>query len=328
MRTPLFCVLTAHLLTAQTPPVDLPSAMEQLSSATQTLQRAIEARDRAGYETPLATLEQQVRALRAAVPAAETDRHRALNALDTAIAHLRTPIDDGRLSDDFDFARLRAACTGCHLATRDGNGKRGLFPNRDNAVAGRVRMEELGGAPREDAAGVVVFLEAPGLEVAPLPRPPAISQKDRRFLPATLAVTTGTTVRFPNDDVVFHNVFSLSRGNVFDLGHYGKGLAKDQVLATPGLVKVHCNIHPDMAAHVLVLNTPFAAVTESTGSWSIGDVPDGDYTLRVWHPLADEQRKSVTLAGGQATTIDLTVRETKPRAQHPDKNGRPYPAKY
>lgn len=328
MRTPLFLALTAQLLTAQTPPLDLPKAMEQLSSATQTLQRAIEAGDRASYEKPLALLEQQVQTLRDAIPAAEADRHDALVALQTAISHLREPIGDGRLSDAFDFARLRAACTFCHLATRDDNQKRGLFPNRHNAVFGRLRMEALGGALRDDASGVVVFLEAPALEVAPLPRPPVISQKDRRFHPATLAVTTGTTVRFPNDDVVFHNVFSLSRGNVFDLGHYGKGLSKEQVLATPGLVKVHCNIHPDMAAHVLVLNTPFAAVSASTGAWSIGDVPDGDYTLRVWHPLAEEQKQAVTLAGGQFTAIDLTVRETKPRVQHPDKNGRPYPAKY
>lgn len=328
MRTALLAAFAAPMLAAQAPPTDLAGAMEQLSCATHALRRAVEAGDRSGYEQPLAAIEAQVHGLRPGIAPSEVDRHAALTAIETAVGQLRDPVGDGRASDPFDFARLRAACTSCHLASRDDNDRRGLFPNRDNAVSGRVLLEELGGARRDDAAGVVVFLEAPGLVATPMPRPQAISQRDRRFHPAALAVTTGTAVRFPNDDVVFHNVFSLSRGNAFDLGHYGTGLAKEHVFTRPGLVKVHCNIHPDMAAHVLVLDTPFAAVTTRTGAFAIGDVPDGDYTLRVFHPLADEQRRPIAVAGAEATRIDLTVRETKPRVQHPNKNGRPYPAKY
>jgi hypothetical protein len=83
-----------------------------------------------------------------------------------------------------------------------------------------------------------------------------------------------------------------------------------------------------MAAHVLVLDTPFRAVSQANGSWLIPDVPDGEYVLRVWQPLAEEQQRSLKLVGGRAWSVPITVRETKPRVQHTNKNGRAYPAKY
>jgi len=329
MRRSLIVVMAAPMLAAQAPALDVAAAMEALAAATTALERAITAEDRAGYAAPLESFGQQLRVLRGSASVTDNaDARASLAALELALGDLKNPLGDGRASDPFDFARLRGACTSCHLATRSDNDARGLFPNRAGAVAGRIRLEQLDGVVRDDASGVVVFLEAVGLKAAPLPRAPAISQRDRRFHPATLAVTTGTTVRFPNDDVVFHNVFSLSRANTFDLGSYGKGLSKEQVLATPGLVRVHCNIHPDMAAHVLVLDTPFSAVSTAAGFWSIGDLPEGDYTLRVWHPLAAEQRQPITVACDKSHAVALTVRETKPRVQHTNKNGRAYPDKY
>lgn len=334
MRSPFVALSLATAVLAQAPAVDVPAAMERLADATMSLQRAVDAGDRAAFAAPLARLTEQVRLLRTtptppdARAGLQDQRIAALDALGKAIEDLQHPIGDGRASDRWDLDCLRRACTSCHLATRDANADRGLFPNQRNAVFGTLRLEEQNGKVRSDSAGVVLFLEAPGLVAAPLPRPPSISQQGRRFHPSVLAVTTGTTVRFPNDDVVFHNVFSLSRSNPFDLGSYGKGQSRDLVLGNPGLVKVHCNIHPDMVAHVLVLDSAFSAVTTTTGFWAIPDVPDGDYTLRVWHPLAEEQRQPLQVTGGGGVEVPLTLRETKPRVQHANKHGRAYPEKY
>jgi hypothetical protein len=191
-----------------------------------------------------------------------------------------------------------------------------------------VQRKNRDGSPGAEASGVALFVEGVAGKTAPLPRLPSIMQKGRRFEPALLVVTSGTTVEFPNDDVVFHNVFSLSRGNTFDLGSYGKGTSKQRTFDAPGLVKVHCNIHADMAAHVLVLQTPWFTTTAADGTWSIADLPAGEFTLRVWHPLAEEQRHRLTIADGSATAMPLVVQETRPRVQHADKHGRNYREKY
>lgn len=317
--------------TAQEPPPSSTDAMQRLAEATTSVGKAIEARDRKALAAPLQALRAEVTALQQRplpVPHPEL-ASAALAELAAACADLATPVGDGAASDPFDFARLRRACTQCHLGNRDRNDERGLFPNRDNAVRGTLRVEERDGTVRTDAAGVVLFLEGEKTKSAPQPRMPTISQKGRRFDPPLLVVTTGTVVAFPNDDVVFHNVFSLSRGNAFDLGTYGKGTAKERAFASPGLVKVHCNIHPEMASHVLVLETSLTAISDAAGRFAVTDVPDGKYVLRLWHPLADEQRQEVEVVGGRLHTLaPLVVRETKPRAPHNNKHGRPYPENY
>jgi plastocyanin len=327
----LVALAATTTLPAQEPAKSPTEAMQRLAEATTAAGKAIEARDRAALAAPLAALRNEVAALQKSplsVPHQDV-ANAALAELALACADLAAPVGDGSASDPFDFARLRRACTQCHLGNRDRNDERGLFPNRDNAVRGVLRVEERDGTARESAAGVVLFLEGEQEKARPQPRMPTISQKGRRFDPPLLVVTTGTVVAFPNDDVVFHNVFSLSRGNAFDLGTYGKGTAKERAFASPGLVKVHCNIHPEMVSHVLVLETSLTAISDAGGRFTLTDVPDGKYVLRLWHPLADEQRHQVEVARGRLRTVDpLVVRETKPRAPHNNKHGRPYPENY
>jgi plastocyanin len=312
---------------ARTQDRELPAAMERLAEAVGALERAVDAGDRAEYAAPLTAIAGVSRRLRAAGD--EPARTAALDEIDAAVALMHKPVGDGRHSDPWDLARLRKGCTACHVQLRSRNEERGMFPNRGNLVTGRIELFERDGRSHANAADVVVFLEPRQPEpAAPRPRPAAISQRGRRFDPSVLVVTVGSTVLFPNDDLVFHNVFSLSRGNHFDLGTYGQGVSRQQTFATPGLVKVHCNIHPEMAAHVLVLHTSLHAVTAADGFWLIPDVPDGAYTLRVWQPLAAEQRQDIDLTGGVIHTVPLTVRETKPRVQHNDKHGRPYQKDY
>jgi hypothetical protein len=330
-------LLTAAATVAQAPPASPPADpapalrqhMEQLSGATMALQDAIVARDRAAIDRQRLQLIEIAQRLPATLPEPTAPNAvAAVAAITAAATDLGHPIGDGADSDAHDLARLRRACTGCHVHHRDADPARGLFPNRDNLVTGTVRLLDRDGNVRPDASGVVVFLEGPGRPASPLPRPARISQRDRRFEPPVLVVTTGSTVAFPNDDVVFHNVFSLSRSNPFDLGTFGKGLSRERTLGTAGLVKVHCNIHPDMIAHVLVLDTALAAVTDRDGRWLLTDVPDGDYTLRVWQALADERRQPLVVRDGRRHELALEVRETKPRVQHHNKHGRTYPERY
>lgn len=328
MRTLACVMLLGAPQSAQEPPTDLLPVMQRCAEHVDSLHKAIEARDRTAIAAAAIAIATAAQALRDPTADADHADNRAVATIAAAAGDLQQPLGDGIASDAHDFARLRAGCTSCHVRRRDRNDERGLFPDRANVVHGTVRLEERDGTLRPDASGVVVFLEAPTTTASPLPRAPAISQRGRRFDPAVVVVTAGSRVVFPNDDLVFHNVFSRSRGNAFDLGTYGKGTARERTFPAPGLVKVHCNIHPEMSAHVLVLATPFATVTAPDGLWCLPDVPDGTYTLRIWQPLADEQRHVLTVAGRRATAVPLVVRESKPRLPHQNKHGLPYPEKY
>lgn len=307
----------------------LQAPMEAFANAVHAIDQALAEGNRAAIAAPLAALEQTRKQL-AQHREPRWPHERAepwLERLAAAIARLREP-DPTATRDAYDWGELRASCTGCHLELRDGNAERGLFPNRGGAAFGRIEMRTRDGTRSDDASGVVVFLEREEATAAPLPRAPAISQHGRRFHPSILAVTVGTTVRFPNDDIVFHNVFSLSRGNAFDLQTYGKGIERTHQMRNAGLVKVHCNIHPDMVASVLVLPTARYAITDSQGFWSIPDVPVGTYTLRTWQALADGHSQPLTLDSNTAVAVNLVITETKPRVQHTDKFGKPYKTNY
>ena len=104
-------------------------------------------------------------------------------------------------------------------------------------------------------------------------------QRDQRFVPHVLAITTGTTVDFPNGDVFYHNVFSLSKTARFDLGRYAVGSSKSVRFDRPGIVRVFCEIHSHMSAFVLVFAHHYFAVTDAEGRYHIDDVPPGTYTV-------------------------------------------------
>ncbi len=141
-----------------------------------------------------------------------------------------------------------------------------------------------GGAGRASGAGATVVLD----------------QRQLQFKPHVLAVTVGTRVEMPNSDRVFHNVFSFHDGKRFDLGLYPVGTAKTVTFDRPGLSRIFCNIHPNMAAYVLAVDSSFFAVSDSQGRFVIAGVPSGSYTYRAWRP------------GGQTTTGLVTVEPGRP----------------
>lgn len=157
-----------------------------------------------------------------------------------------------------------------------------VSPRSGSPVRVVERYAGASGAPREViAVPVVVFVE--GLvPSAPAPRPSGrleIVQRDENFSPALLVVPVGAEVRFPNDDPVFHNVFSYSRAARFDLGRYRRGESKTVVFERPGYIKVMCEIHKWMRAGVLVVENPYYAIVPEDGRFRIEGVPPGQYRL-------------------------------------------------
>jgi plastocyanin len=135
----------------------------------------------------------------------------------------------------------------------------------------------------------------------------AIAQHDETFVPHVLPVLRGSTVEFPNEDPVFHNVFSLSSSRSFDLGRYPHGTSKSVRFDRPGTVQVFCHIHSDMSAVVLVLDNPFFTIPAAPGRYAIDDVPVGDYQLVAWHERIKPIIRRVRVSAGETTTLDLDV---------------------
>ena len=150
--------------------------------------------------------------------------------------------------------------------------------------------------PSGPAQHAVVWLEASGPSVAP-PQKVVLDQRNLAFAPFVLAVRVGTTVEFPNNDRVFHNVFSFRDGKKFDLGMYPTGSVKRIVFDKPGLARLFCNIHPNMAAYVMAVDSPYFAVSNEKGSFAIPGVPTGTYTYHAWRPGGQQLTGSITVDG-------------------------------
>lgn len=130
----------------------------------------------------------------------------------------------------------------------------------------------------------VVWLDAPqGITPAPASHV-VLDQRNLDFSPRILAVRVGAVVEFPNNDRVFHNVFSFHNGKRFDLGLYPVGTVKRVTFDHPGLSRIFCNIHPNMAAHVMAVDTPYFTVADADGRFAIAAVPPGTYTYHAWRP--------------------------------------------
>ena len=151
-------------------------------------------------------------------------------------------------------------------------------------VGGHADVASLAGRSARASADrrrAVVYLEsAPrGAFEEPRDRRARIDQRNETFVPHLLAITVGTTVDFPNNDVTYHNVFSLSKVKPFDLGRYAAGRSKAVTFDRPGIVRVFCDIHSHMSAFILVFGHRFFAITADDGRYVIEDVPPGTYTV-------------------------------------------------
>jgi plastocyanin len=156
----------------------------------------------------------------------------------------------------------------------------------------------------------VVYVDTIQGKTFPAPKEhPVMDQKGLLFDPHIMVVQQGTTVDFLNSDNVQHNVFWQSVGNDKKAGHnlgtWPKGEKRSFTFDKAGVVPLLCNVHPEMAGYLVVSPTPYFAESDDSGNYRIKDVPDGSYTVVVWHEGAKIQSKPVTVAGN--TKTDFTV---------------------
>ncbi len=191
-------------------------------------------------------------------------------------------------------------------------------------LAGQVTTRTRdGGSP----ATSVVYAEpiggaAPRLRAATA----TMAQKNKSFAPRVMGIPVGTTVTFPNEDAIFHNAFSLSASQPFDLGLYRGGASKDRVFSQPSVYNVFCNIHPQMVAFVVVAPTPWVTTTGADGAWRL-DVPEGRYRVTAISERAAPVSVEVQVAGNATSSVRITLDESAfVQAPRTDKFGKPYPA--
>jgi plastocyanin len=158
-----------------------------------------------------------------------------------------------------------------------------------------------------DSSDAAVYVDTIRGKTFPPPTAHArIDQKGLKFLPRVVPVLVGTTVDFLNSDSVLHNVFTPDGcADQFNLGTWPQGQTKSFTFKKACFAALLCRVHPEMEGFVAAVPTPYFAVTSPNGSYEIKDVPDGTYTVKVWHPKLKGATKSVTVKG--ATEADFTI---------------------
>jgi plastocyanin len=154
------------------------------------------------------------------------------------------------------------------------------------------------------APDTVVWLDAPAAPARPQPGRVVLDQRNLAFSPHVLVVRVGTVVDFPNNDRVFHNVFSFRDGKKFDLGMYPVGTLRHVTFDRPGLSRLFCNIHPNMAAYVLAVDSPYFARADESGAFTIPDVPEGTHTFHAWRPGATMEPTGAWTSGAGPLAIE------------------------
>ena len=132
-----------------------------------------------------------------------------------------------------------------------------------------------------------------------------LNQKGLKFHPQVLPILVGTTVDFPNEDNLFHNVFSYSKPGEFDLGRYPMGDSRSVMFDRTGVVRVYCDIHSDMNATILVLDNPYFAIPDDDGTFVISNLPEGKYTLNLWYARDLVLHRSVTVGSADTVMVNL-----------------------
>lgn len=191
-------------------------------------------------------------------------------------------------------------------------------------IEGRIALTAEGKPLRSDEAQDAIIYFRPK---TPAAKPPAPTKTEMRtvrkqFVPRVLAVTVGSTVRFPNADPILHNAFSTSKDNAFDVGLYGEGEGQTVTFSHAGYVRVYCNVHHSMIGHILVLDTPYFTHPDASGNFRLTNLPKGEGDLVVWHERANPWH-AVVEAGAPLSDVGLELTQRK-IPQHTNKFGKPY----
>jgi len=185
----------------------------------------------------------------------------------------------------------------------------------------------------KDASNAVVWLTPVGGPSAP-PRQeatkiPQLVQKNKSFHPSLLVIPVGGKVEFPNQDPIFHNVFSLFEGKRFDLGLYESGTTRFVQFDKPGISYIFCNIHAQMSAVIITVNTPYYGISDARGEISIVHVPPGRYDVQVFHTsvapdVLHALNREITVTSDDTSIGTFSLAESDLELAHKNKYGHDY----
>jgi len=269
------------------------------------------------------------------------DMRRELKALRTQVQALRNA-----LSEAAEFDRLRASALARALGNTSGSteatpaakesksaestaGRRGssskpsAAPALTRHAAQTDAVGTLRGKVEVPSGEPVAYVYVENIRGPAVRETKKIEQLNKQFVPPWAVVQRGTTLQFPNLDNIYHNVFSLSTGNTFDLGLYNSANeAKSHTFDEPGAVDIYCNIHPQMSASVLVVPNRFFSRVKGDGTFEIPGVPPGKRKVVAWAPNSRFVADWVDLPSGGSAEVALKL-EAK-ASGHKNKLGRPY----
>ena len=199
-------------------------------------------------------------------------------------------------------------------------------PAPSGVVRGRVELG-VAGARIADLGPVVAYLDSPDpggrLAFAVPSEVSEMRQSGVRFRPRFLVVAAGQRVALPNDDAIYHNVFSFSAPNAFDLGLYPQGQSRSVTLRHPGVVRTYCSIHESMSGTILVAPSPWYDVADASGAFEIRGVPPGRYRLWVWNDRLPRVVRRVRVDAGAVASLVVPVGAEQEPAPPPASPGRP-----
>ncbi len=178
-----------------------------------------------------------------------------------------------------------------------------LADENTGSITGKVKVFRA----RRSSDVVVYLADVPGTYKPPANHP-GLDQKNLIFVPHVLPIVVGTTVDFANSDNVKHNIYSLSEAKKFNLGTYGRDIVKQVTFDTEGEVALACNVHAEMSAYIIVLPNSYLAKTGNDGSFTITNIPPGQYTLKTWHEKKRPYEQKVTVKAGNTTAINIQLK--------------------
>ena len=176
-------------------------------------------------------------------------------------------------------------------------------PVATGAIQGRVSAS----GHKPDLANIVITVEDIEGPFPPPDQPAVLEQRELRFVPHVLVILVGTTVEFPNNDPLSHNVFSISDAKRFNLGLYSRGTIRRLKFGNPGVVELLCQVHMEMSAFIVVVKNPYFAQPDADGSFRIAGVPPGRHRLRCWHERFAVQERTVQVPESGFVTVDFFV---------------------
>jgi plastocyanin len=172
----------------------------------------------------------------------------------------------------------------------------------------RRRYRPPGPSPSASSASdVVIYLLLDRSPPAPANARATIRQSDLAIVPHLTVVQSGTRIDFPNQDEVFHNIFSLSQTHPFNLGRYPPGESRSERFSEPGVLRMFCDIHSEMSGVILVVGSPFFARPDESGRFQLTGVPEGRHRLVAWHESAGADTATVVVTSSGVTRANFQL---------------------